>query len=93
MKKLLPALFVALLMVLPPDAEARRMGGGKSFGQQSGNVTQRSATGLMAGPDRPPMTLARRGLRRATSTAMPERVLMHEIMSAPASCTRPATSM
>ena len=43
MKKLLPALFVALLMVLPPDAEARRMGGGKSFGQQSGNVTQRNA--------------------------------------------------
>ena len=44
MKKLLPALFVAVLMVLHPDAEAKRMGGGKSFGQQSSNVTQRNAT-------------------------------------------------
>ena len=51
MKKLLPALFVALLMVLPPDAEARRMGGGKSFGQQSSNVTQRNAApATPAGP-------------------------------------------
>ena len=44
MKKLLPTLFVAVLMVLHPDAEAKRMGGGKSFGQQSSNVTQRNAT-------------------------------------------------
>ncbi|HAU58411.1 MAG TPA: transporter [Comamonadaceae bacterium] len=44
MKKILPALFVAVLMVLHPDAEAKRMGGGKSFGQQSSNVTQRNAT-------------------------------------------------
>lgn len=44
MKKLLPALFLAVLMVLHPDAEAKRMGGGKSFGQQSSNVTQRNAT-------------------------------------------------
>ena len=51
MKKLLPALFVALLMVLHPDAEARRMGGGKSFGQQSSNVTQRNAApATPAGP-------------------------------------------
>ena len=42
MKKWLPALLVAFLMVAHPDADARRMGGGKSFGQQSGNVTQRS---------------------------------------------------
>jgi hypothetical protein len=26
------------------DAEAKRLGGGKSFGRQSGNVTQRQAT-------------------------------------------------
>ena len=44
MMKLLPALFVAVLMALHPDAEAKRMGGGKSFGQQSSNVTQRNAT-------------------------------------------------
>ena len=51
MKKLLPALFVALLMVLHPEAEAKRMGGGKSIGQQSSNVTQRSATP----PNAPPL--------------------------------------
>ena len=43
MKKWLPALLVAFLLVVHPDADARRMGGGKSFGQQSGNVTQRNA--------------------------------------------------
>ena len=43
MKKWLPALLVAFLMVVHPDADARRMGGGKSFGQQSSNVTQRNA--------------------------------------------------
>ncbi len=38
-------------MVLHPDAEARRMGGGKSFGQQSSNVTQRNAApATPAGP-------------------------------------------
>lgn len=43
MKKFLPALLVAFLMVVHPEADARRMGGGKSIGQQSGNVSQRSA--------------------------------------------------
>jgi predicted lipid-binding transport protein (Tim44 family) len=43
MKKWLPALLVAFLMVVHPDADARRMGGGKSLGQQSSNVTQRNA--------------------------------------------------
>lgn len=43
MKKFLPALLVAILMVVHPDADARRMGGGKSFGQQSSNVSQRNA--------------------------------------------------
>ena len=43
MKKFLPALLVAILMVMHPDADARRMGGGKSVGQQSSNVTQRNA--------------------------------------------------
>ncbi len=43
MKKWLPVLLVAFLMVVHPDADARRMGGGKSFGQQSGNVSQRNA--------------------------------------------------
>ena len=50
MKKLWSALLVAILLVTAlPDAEARRMGGGKSMGRQSGNVTQRQAT-----PNTPP---------------------------------------
>ncbi len=43
MKKFWPVLLMAFALVLPPDADARRMGGGKSFGQQSGNVSQRNA--------------------------------------------------
>lgn len=44
MKKFWPALLLAIMvMVAHPDAEARRLGGGKSLGQQSGNVTQRQA--------------------------------------------------
>ena len=44
MKKLWPALLLAIMvMVAHPDAEARRLGGGKSLGQQSSNVTQRQA--------------------------------------------------
>lgn len=35
---------VAAIAIAAPEAEARRMGGGKSIGQQSSNVTQRSAT-------------------------------------------------
>lgn len=44
MKKFWPALLLAIMvMVAHPDAQARRLGGGKSLGQQSGNVTQRQA--------------------------------------------------
>ena len=43
MKKFWPALLMAFALILPPDADARRMGGGKSFGQQSGNVSKRNA--------------------------------------------------
>ena len=42
MKKLgsvLAAFFLALLMLVHADAEARRMGGGSSIGRQSSNVT------------------------------------------------------
>ena len=35
---------VAAIAIAAPEAEARRMGGGKSIGQQSSKVTQRSAT-------------------------------------------------
>ena len=44
MKNLFAVMLVAVLAVTSFNAEARRMGGGSSFGKQSGNVTQRSAT-------------------------------------------------
>ena len=44
MKKFWPVVLMAFALILPPDADARRMGGGKSFGQQSGNVSQRNTT-------------------------------------------------
>lgn len=40
----LSALFLATLMLVHVDAEARRMGSGGSIGRQSSNVTQRQAT-------------------------------------------------
>ena len=44
MKKLLTALFVVAMAFATMNAEAaRRLGGGKSMGQQSSNVTQREA--------------------------------------------------
>ena len=44
MKKILPLMLAGLLALGSLNAEAaRRMGGGKSVGQQSGNVTQREA--------------------------------------------------
>lgn len=63
MMKLLPALFVAVLMALHPEAEAKRMGGGKSFGQQSSNVTQRNAA--------PPNTPNAPAQNAATAPAKP----------------------
>ena len=43
MMKFWSVILVAFLTLSSMDAEARRMGGGKSFGRQSGNVTQREA--------------------------------------------------
>jgi hypothetical protein len=45
----------------------------------------RTATGRMAGPDKPPVPKARRGRRASTSTTRPSRVLMQDTASAPAS--------
>ncbi len=44
MNKLWSVVLVMLLAVVHVDADAKRMGGGKSAGQQSSNVTQRQAT-------------------------------------------------
>ncbi|MEJ8813779.1 Tim44-like domain-containing protein [Variovorax ureilyticus] len=44
MKNLWSVMLVCALAVVSIDADAARMGGGKSFGKQSSNVTQREAT-------------------------------------------------
>ena len=45
MKKFWSVVLVGFMALSTLDAEAaRRMGGGKSFGKQSNNVTQREAT-------------------------------------------------
>ncbi|HEY9223891.1 MAG TPA: Tim44 domain-containing protein, partial [Variovorax sp.] len=44
MKKLGSLLMVCVLALASVQADAARIGGGKSFGRQSGNVTQRQAT-------------------------------------------------
>src|SRR5215213_10038702 len=51
----------------------------------------RTAIGLIAGPETPPVWFARSGFRRRTSMAIPTRVLINEIASAPASSTAAAT--
>ena len=43
MAKFLVSLFAVVMLLVSIDAEARRFGGGRSFGRQSGNVTQRQA--------------------------------------------------
>ena len=48
MMKVWAVLLVAAMAVVHPEVEAKRMGGGGSFGKQSGNVTQREAA-----PSRP----------------------------------------
>ena len=44
MKKLWPVFLLAVMLAIHPQADAKRMGSGKSVGQQSSNVTQRQAT-------------------------------------------------
>jgi predicted lipid-binding transport protein (Tim44 family) len=44
MKNLGAVFLMCALVLVSVDADAKRMGGGKSFGRQSGNVTQREST-------------------------------------------------
>lgn len=53
MKNVWAVTLAAALIVMHPLAEAKRMGGGGSFGKQSSNVTQRQATPPAAPPARP----------------------------------------
>ena len=59
MMKLWSVALVAMLALAHPDADARRMGGGKSVGKQSSNVTQReAATPPPAAPGAPAQNAA-----------------------------------
>jgi len=53
MMKLWSVVLVAMLAFAHADADARRMGGGKSVGKQSGNVTQRESATPPATPGAP----------------------------------------
>ncbi|QNP48016.1 Tim44 domain-containing protein [Diaphorobacter aerolatus] len=53
MMKLWSVVLVAMLAFSMGDADAKRMGGGKSMGKQSSNVTQREAGGPGAAPGAP----------------------------------------
>lgn len=70
MKTLLSALFVLALVFAQPEAQAKRMGGGKSLGQQSSNVTQRGAN-PPAAPGAPTQNAAAPA-KPATPTAAPQ---------------------
>jgi len=50
MMKLWSVILIAMLAIAHPDAEARRLGGGKSMGRQSTNVMQRDAARPPAAP-------------------------------------------
>lgn len=55
LRRWLPVLMVVLLGVTSLQAEAKRLGGGKSFGRQSSNVTQHQSTAPAAGQNSPAM--------------------------------------
>ncbi|MEJ7687542.1 MAG: Tim44-like domain-containing protein [Variovorax sp.] len=74
MKSIWSVLLVCALVVVSVDADARRMGGGKSFGKQSGNVTQRDATPNAPGaPAQNANTAAARPATAAPAAAAPKR--------------------
>jgi predicted lipid-binding transport protein (Tim44 family) len=62
--KLWSVILVAMLSVVHLDADARRMGGGKSIGKQSSNVTQREAA--------PPAAPAAPMQQNAANSAVPK---------------------
>ena len=62
-------LAVVLVGVFTFDAEARRLGGGKSMGRQSSNVTQRQATPPAAAPGNPSQSASTAGAAGAGTAA------------------------
>src|SRR6218665_4066760 len=59
MMKLWSVVLVALRVLAHADADAKRLGGGKSMGRQSGNVTQREAATPPASPGATAQNLAK----------------------------------
>ena len=72
MKNLWSVVLVAMLAMAHMDADARRMGGGKSMGKQSSNVTQREAGTSPGTPAAPTQTAtAQNAANPATPAASP----------------------
>ncbi|MFN4121013.1 Tim44 domain-containing protein [Acidovorax sp.] len=72
MMKLWSVVLVAMLAFAHADADARRMGGGKSVGKQSSNVTQRDAATPPAAPGAPAQNATNAAAAKpATAAAAP----------------------
>lgn len=71
MKNLWSMVLVALLAMAHMDADARRMGGGKSMGKQSSNVTQREAGTSPATPAAPAQNAAAQNAAKPAPAASP----------------------
>ena len=72
MKNLWSVVLVAMLAMAHMDADARRMGGGKSMGKQSSNVTQREASTPPSTPAAPTQNAtAQNAAKPATPAASP----------------------
>jgi predicted lipid-binding transport protein (Tim44 family) len=71
MRKLWSIVLVAMLVVAHGQADAKRMGGGSSFGKQSSNVTQREASRAPAQTPQAPQQNAAQPSRAATPAPTP----------------------
>lgn len=71
MRKLWSIVLVAMLVVAHGQADAKRMGGGSSFGKQSSNVTQREASRAPTQSPQAPQQNAAQPNRAATPAPAP----------------------
>ena len=69
MMKLWSVVLVAMLAVAHGDADAKRMGGGKSLGKQSSNVTQRESATPPATPGAPAQNVTNNAAAAKPATA------------------------
>ncbi|WP_034694236.1 MULTISPECIES: TIM44-like domain-containing protein [unclassified Acidovorax] len=71
MMKLWSVVLVAMLAFAHADADAKRLGGGKSMGKQSSNVTQRDSATPPATPGAPAQNATNTAAKPATAGAAP----------------------